>query len=352
MSDETFTDDNFTSDEAALIRRLREADQPRLAPKVVDAIHAAVLAEVDQMGTLPRRTSQPRIIRLAVMVASAAAAALILFVIFVSLRGGGAPIVGLTETVTQIVQQSSLTPTPSPSVESETASVTPSITVSLTDTPVSPTVGVATTIAPTVAESTTTFTPIPATDTPTPTLETVVVLAGTIQQIEAETLTVNSVLVHVPPGYPMLELVEVGDVVRVQGVQDDSGGIVASIINNVTDSEVEDATVTMDGPLESLDEIRDGEAVGGVVNGIDVLFEADEPLLETIVIGDFLSIQGNFELRDGQFVLVVVEVRVVENVPSGTPSNCWYHDDAMGMGGHWHCDGMGMGGMGGMGMGD
>lgn len=355
MSDETFTDENFTPDEGALIRRLREAESPRLAPKVYDAIHAAVLAEVDQMGTQPRRTSQPRLIRLAVMVASAAAAALILFVIFVNLRGG-VPIIGATETVTQVVQQSSATA--SPSAESDIASATPSPTDTVS--PILPTTEITptstltvVTIAPTVAGSTATFTPMPVTDTPTPTLETVVVLAGVIQQIDGGTLTVNGVLVHVPPSYPILELVEVGDVVRVQGVQDENGGIVASLINNVTDSEVEDATVTMDGPLESLDEDRDGAEVAGVVNGIDVLFDADEPLLETIVIGDFLSIQGNFELRDGQFVLVVIEVTLVENVPGGTPSNCWYHDDAMGMG-HWHCDGMGapsgMSGMGGMGM--
>lgn len=343
------TDETFTPDEDAIIRRLREANQPRLAPKVYDAIHAAVLAEVDNMGAMPRRTSQPRVIRLAVMVASAAAAVLILFVIFMSLRGGGVPILGMTETVTQVVQQSS--PTPSPSVESTIVSVTPDVPAT-TDTPVTPTTAITSTpdvptviatVALTVAESTPTF-------TPTPTLATVVVLAGAIQQIEGDTLTVNGVLVHVPPDYPMLELVEVGDVVRVQGVQDDEGGIIASLINNMTDSEVDDATVTMDGPLEALDEDRPRAGVSGVVNGINVLFDADEPLLETLTLGDFLSIQGNFELRDGQFVLVVVEVRVVENATGGTPSNCWYHDDAMGMG-HWHCDGMGAPAPGGMGMG-
>lgn len=338
------TDETFTPDEDAIIRRLREANQPRLAPKVYDAIHAAVLAEVDNMGAMPRRTSQPRVIRLAVMVASAAAAVLILFVIFLSLRGGGVPILGMTETVTQIVQQSS--PTPSPSVESTIVSVTPDVPAA-TDTPPLPVTAdvptVIATIPPTATESTPTF-------TPTPTLATVVVLAGAIQQIEGDTLTVNGVLVHVPADYPMLELVEVGDVVRVQGVQDDEGGIIASLINNVTDFETDDATVTMDGPLEALDEDRPRAGVRGVVNGINVLFDADEPLLETLTLGDFLSIQGNFELRDGQFVLVVVEVRVVENATGGTLSNCWYHDDAMGMG-HWHCDGMGAPAPGGMGMG-
>lgn len=348
------TDETFTPDEEAIIRRLREADQPRLAPKVYDAIHQHMLAEVDQMAVLPRRTGRPDVIRLAVMIASAAAAVLILFMIFLSLRGGGVPILGMTETVTQVVQQSS--PTPSPSEESAIASVTPTPFVSAaTDTPVTPTGEVSTVIATiisTVAESTETFTPVPATDTPTPTLATVVVLAGAIQQIDGYTLTVNGVLVHVPADYPILELVEVGDVVQVQGVQDDSGGIIARLINNVTDSETDNATVTMDGPLEALDEDRPRAGVSGVVNGIDVLFDADEPLLETLTIGDFLSIQGNFELRDGQFVLVVIKVRVVENATGGTPSNCWYHDDAMGMG-HWHCDGMGAPGgmgMGGMGM--
>ena len=99
------------------------------------------------------------------------------------------------------------------------------------------------------------------------------------------------------------------------------------------------ATVGLDGNIQ-------------VVNAISVQLGSNDPLLQTVQPGSFVSVQGNFQISNAGIVLVVVNIAIVDNV--GVESNCWYHLDAMGMG-HWHCDGMGMGmgnaGMG-MGMGD
>ncbi|MBK9746369.1 MAG: hypothetical protein IPO91_06265 [Chloroflexi bacterium] len=88
------------------------------------------------------------------------------------------------------------------------------------------------------------------------------------------------------------------------------------------------ATVGLDGNIQ-------------VVNAISVQLGSNDPLLQTVQPGSFVSVQGNFQTTNAGIVLVVVNIAIVDNV--SVESNCWYHVDARGMG-HWHCDGMDMGG--------
>jgi hypothetical protein len=186
--------------------------------------------------------------------------------------------------------------------------------------------------------------PTTVTATLSATLETVVVVEGPITNIVNNVITIYDYAIEVEPQHPILSLVDIGDTIRVEGEFDTNGQVLATVIGNIPSTNIvsgdTEVTVSLDGPIEAID----GNLV--TVNGIPVELKPDDPVLETLQVGTFVSVQGNFEGSGQTIVLVVVNVTVINNVTT-TESACWYHDDGMGMG-HWHCDGMGMG----MGMGD
>jgi hypothetical protein len=170
----------------------------------------------------------------------------------------------------------------------------------------------------------------------------VIALEGPIEDIRGNTIVIYGIDIAIPAGNPMLDIVETGDVVRVEGSFNDQTGLVATVIENLLDDETDTATVGLDGPIEAIN----GEYV--TVNGIELDLSKSSTALETLTVGDFLSVRGNVETRGSRFVLAAVSVEVLPNITVATPSGCYYHDSGMGMGmGHWHCEGMGMG----MGMG-
>lgn len=187
--------------------------------------------------------------------------------------------------------------------------------------------------------------------TPTPNGDVVIVIEGPIINIVTNIITIYDFDIEVEPTNPMLNIIEIGDVIHIEGVFGNNGVIVATVVSNITNitTVTTGATVGLEGPIESIN----GNIV--VVNGIPVQFAPDDPLLATLQVGNFLNVQGNFENSGATVVLVVVNIVVINNVVVDGNPLCWFHVDGMGMGmGHWHCDGMGMGmgmGDGGMGMG-
>ena len=185
---------------------------------------------------------------------------------------------------------------------------------------------------------------------PTPTADSMVTIEGPVTSITDNVVTIYGFQIEVDPEHPILQIIDVGDMVRVEGVLAGSGVVLAAVVSNLPEASApaadNRATVGLDGPVEAIN----GNIV--VVNGISVQLAPNDPLLQTVQPGSFVSVQGNFEASNTGIVLVVVNIAIVNNI--SVESNCWYHLDAMGMG-HWHCDGMGMGmgnaGMG-MGMGD
>ncbi len=207
--------------------------------------------------------------------------------------------------------------------------------VANTSTPV-PTAGFGTAAPP---ELTTTPTPVADTDT-------VIVIEGPIQEININIITIYYMDIQIDINNPILNLIQIGDVIYVEGAIGADGIIIASVINNLTDVEevVEGASVGIQGSIEAIN----GNLV--TVNGITVQFDPNDPLLPTLLVGNFLDVQGNFILINNVYVLVVINVIVINDIDInvGVPAHCWWH--GMGMG-HWHCEGMGGMGMGGMGMG-
>lgn len=179
--------------------------------------------------------------------------------------------------------------------------------------------------------------------------DTIIVIQGPIQNITVNIITIYNIDITVAPDNPILTLIQIGDIVRIEGLVGLDGIIQAIVINNLSNEGTPGASVGMQGAVESIN----GNIV--VINGIQVQLSPDDPILTNLKIGDFLDVQGNFVIINNVYVLVVIQIIVINNIDInvGIPPYCWYHADGMGMGmgmGHWHCDGMGMSAMG-MGMG-
>jgi len=209
-----------------------------------------------------------------------------------------------------------------------------------------------------LTELTQTPTPVPdATLTNTPTVtptplggqNVVVVVEGPVVNIVNNILTIYNFNVQVDPQNPILNVIDIGDDVRAQGSFDNHGVLVATTVSNISSTTIVSgghATVSLDGPIESID----GNHL--VINSVPVQLAPNDPLLAKVHTGDFVRVQGNFQGSGATVILVVVNVTVINNVIINGVPTCRYDVDGMGMG-HWHCDdGMGMGmGDDGMGMG-
>jgi hypothetical protein len=326
------SDERFSPEEQDLIRRLREEPRPQIDSAAREAIREHMIAEfryVTATSPAPRPIFRP------VPVLAAVAALVIVVVIIAQITRQPAQLV-TPPTQVAIVNTDQPTNTPEP------PTITPTITLpSPTPTPIQ-----ATEIVP--ATHTPTATDIPIIPSVPPTQETTIIVEGPVSAINGSVLTVYDLDVEVAPGHPILSLLEVGDFVRVEGAYESGGTVSASIVGNLDEVTVVDgetATVNLEGPVESIDENQ------VVVNGITVELDPDDPILDSLQVGSFVSVQGNFSGSGTTIVLIVVNVTVINDVEV-IESDCWYHDDAMGMG-HWHCDGMGMGmGDDGMGMGE
>jgi len=328
-------DDQFTPEELELIERLRAAPRPQLRSAVRDAIRQQIIHEL-RVPAAPVQRPFGNLLPLAPRMAAALAAVLAVgLLVLAIIQGanqstatGGTPTtlpaptnqVAVVPTETPELSAGSSTPTVS---ESRWPSSTPELASSMTE--------------PT--QATDTSTP-PLMETVPATAETIIVVEGPVTDIVNNTLTIYGYQIEVEPQHPILAVIDIGDTVRVEGTLDSTGQVLASVIGNIPSTELvsgdTEATVSLDGPVEAIDDNL------VTVNGIPVQIEPDDPILDTLEVGDFVSLQGNFEGTGSNIVLVVVNVTLVNNVIINGEPVCWYHVDAMGMG-HWHCDGMGMG---------
>ncbi len=339
-------EDQLTPEEQNLVQQIQATSKPQLASAVREAIRQQMLNEFQMVvvsGQPHPSAARPQLhiyLGLALV-----AAAVIIMVSLVMIRGSNptARQAGATASITvppggQIAIVPSVTAANTVVVETSTVVVT-EMPSSGSETPSS----IPATTQPIVPTS------VPLVSNPTIEPETSVVVEGPITSINNNIVTIYGFSIEVEAQHPILKVIDVGDVVRVQGTFDSGGTLIASTVSNIPNTTSSStATVGLDGPIEA---INDNTIM---VNGIPVQLAPDDPLLQTVKVGNFVSVQGNFQSKGSTIVLVVVNIAIVNN--NVIPSQCWYHDDGMGMG-HWHCDGMGMGdamGMGddGMGMGD
>jgi hypothetical protein len=175
--------DQFTPQEQLLIQRLQRAPQPELNQAVFEAIRLRVLDALDAPPVpAPPALPAPTIIVAVVIVVIAA----IIIAVVAS-------------------QQNSSTPL-----------VVPSATPVMTESP-TPTV----TITPT---------PLP-TLTPLATVKNITVIEGAVEVIDGNVVTIFGVEVQVAPDDPLLNTIQIGDVIRVEGNTDGVVVLATTIIH-------------------------------------------------------------------------------------------------------------------------
>jgi hypothetical protein len=164
--------------------------------------------------------------------------------------------------------------------------------------------------------------------------DAIIVIEGPVQNINVNIITIYNFNINVAPQNPVLNLIQIGDVVRVEGIPTGTGIINAIVVNTLVNAEnaASDASVSVQGPVESIS----GNTI--VVNGITVQLNPGDPQLQTLQIGDFIDVQGNFIFVNNTYVLTVVNIVIINNTFTGVPPYCVWHGMGMGMG-HWRCDG-------------
>jgi len=308
-------DNPFTPDEQALINELRSARKPRIKPEVAAAIREQMLAE---FRTLPQQNRLiPRQLPIRIFLAAALVALISLALLLPRFNANEIiPTVPPTSVALVESETPASTSTPSPSATKLAASITPPLTNSFT---------------------------------PTTPPEILVIIEGEISAISDDTLTVYGFNIPIAPEHPLRNLIEVGDFIHVEGRYDADGAFVVSVIGNLSETTIVSADASSVGLEGTVEAINDNILT---VNNILVQLDSDDPFLQLVSVGDFVSVEGNFESSSQTIVLVAVKITIRTDATE-IENDCWYHD-AMGMG-HWHCDGMGMVSMGmgeeGMGMG-
>jgi hypothetical protein len=351
--------DEFAPDEQQIIQQLQSVPAPKMDPAARDTIRQRMLGEFRTINwsnppSNPAAAAGATLSLKVILIAAAIIAALIVIALVIIQMNQTVP--EMTPEPATITAPTATEPVPTATEPTITVisttvptTVAPSATHTRTATGVTATSAATLTFAaqPTTPPAPSTIPSIPTAPTllPTATTETLVIIEGPITNIVANIITIYGVAIQVEPQHPILQVIQVGDIIRVEGAPDDNDGITASIVSNIPGSPApNNASVSLEGPVESIN----GSII--VVNGIPVQLALDDPRLEALTVGSFVSVRGNFQGSGSNIVLVVVNVTVVNNVTVEGNSQCWYHDDAMGMG-HWHCDGMGMGDPA-MGMGD
>lgn len=191
--------EQFTSQEQSLIQRLQNAPQPSLSQSSLDVMRLRILNAMDA-PPLPAPRSLP-ILTTPVITAGVV---IIVIVVIIILNAAGVftpkstpepTLVPATATATTTV-----TPTPSPTTSATTApEATPEVTPEVTD-------------------------------------SAVIVIEGVIEQIEGNVITVYGLPIQVNPSDPILTVIQVGDVIRIEG--DTAGSTITIISISVVNAEV------------------------------------------------------------------------------------------------------------------
>jgi hypothetical protein len=257
-------DEHFITPEQAIIERLEQAPQPTLDKTAVDALHQRLLEQVDLSQAAFQQTQLKRWQPISHSHMTVAAAGLVTAVV------GGLLLLSF------ISRSGSLTsPTENAPATLAVASVnltqTATLIVSASQTPQAPTV----------------------------------IIEGEIQAISGNVITVNRIPVLVQADDPILRIVEVGDVIYIEAIEDSANKLQAMRINNLLDENTT-ATTFLEGRIEAINK----DSV--VINSITVKLPADDPRRKDIQVGTFLSIDGYFQGTGANSILIIVKVTVVE----------------------------------------
>jgi hypothetical protein len=135
----------------------------------------------------------------------------------------------------------------------------------------------------------------------------IIVIEGPVQEINVNIITIFDIDIIVDPGNPILTLIQVGDVIHVEG-NFDNGQFVAVTVGNIIGDNPTGGSVTIEGPVQAIN-------VNIItINNITVQLDPGDPILANLRIGDLLYVEGDFQNNGGVFILVVVNVVIINDV--------------------------------------
>ena len=209
-------DDMFTPEEAALIQRLREASQPELKPLAFESIRQKVLRELDTPPhTIPRHTPRSYWV---VLVLAEGVLILVLLIVMMFLLVQRQKDLGTPSITPSATFTATAVPDPSPLSTVEAAPALPTQQV----------------FQP---QSTATMTRqgnsvITATAV-MPQEQVILVLEGPVQKITDDGIVVFDMDIRLAPNDPILELIEVGMIVYVEGYPETINGVTIIMVVNI-----------------------------------------------------------------------------------------------------------------------
>jgi len=300
-------DEQFTPQEQSLIERLEGAPQHRLSSTKVEAIEARILNAVDLPAPAPRpQLSVPK--GFPALVTLATIIALILYVAnSYSQQRQAATSEATTANNTQVA--AIFTATAAPTFVTESPLASPAATTGQTLAPTSVTI-------------------IPP--------ETIIVVEGPVRAIQGNRVTIYDLTIQTAVDDPMLTIIRVGDMAHIKGTQDKTGAITALEVSNVIGASAGSGTALVDGRVQ----VINGDVL--TINGIKVQLPPNDLRLKTIRVGDFLSVNGDFQRQGTTVVLIVVNLVIINDAEVDIYLNCRKHE-GMGMGMGMGDDSMGMG---------
>jgi len=359
--------DPFNPEEQNLIQQIQGIPRLQIDPTARDAIRQRMLSEfrmVTQAATASA-AARAQVVRLAIAAAVAVTVTVIVVIVLVILQSRNQNTDEISTSITTTPITLSVTPqqtTTSPLLASQTATLITSpspsptivtVTVSASETgthtsmpetsvplvipgPSATAESLPTSSSQSTASETSTPTATHSATpsaTASPAAPNIIVIEGPITNIVNHVITVYDFAIELEPDHPILTLIEIGDIVSIEGMVGSEGTVVATVISNLSDTPlVSGATVSLDGPVESIN----GSII--VVNGIAVQLAENDPLLQTVQIGQFVRVQGNFQGRGTTIVLVVVTI-VVNTTVTDSENSCYWKESGMSGMGKWKCDG-------------
>jgi hypothetical protein len=144
------------------------------------------------------------------------------------------------------------------------------------------------------------------TETPAPDGD-IIVIVGPVTSIHDNVIVIYAFNILVDPNHPMLHIIQVGDIIRVEGALGDDDVITAIVIGNVLDED-EDGTVIIQGPVQTVN-------INIVtINNITIQLDPADPILIGLHPGDVIEVHGDFVIENNIYILVVINVIVIQDI--------------------------------------
>ena len=143
-----------------------------------------------------------------------------------------------------------------------------------------------------------------------------IVVEGPVQAINANVITIADIDITIAPTDPLLTSLQVGNVIRVDGDIQDSGGItiVQATTVVVTGTNIVTPIITITGPVQAIN-----VNIVTIFN-LNIQFNPSDPTLLVLEIGDIIQVSGNMVSANGTVVIVPVQVVIIVKVqPEVTP---------------------------------